>query len=81
MNLKEAELALATHRLLDAGRMAQELFQPLPVRLHADDETQFRVTITVDGCFLAAMAGEHVVEVADGVAAFIIHLTTRSIDE
>lgn len=81
MNLKEAELALATHRLLDAGRMAQELFKPLPVRLRADDENQFRVTIVVDEHHLASLQGEDVVDVADAVASFVIHLTTRAIDE
>ena len=81
MDIKEAEIALASHRLIEAGRMAQELFEPLSVRFRAEDTPQFRVTILLDGKPLAALAGEHVVEVADAVAAFVIHLSTRAIDE
>lgn len=81
MDIKEAEIAIASHRLLEAGRMAQELFDPLRVRLRAEDTPEFRVTIMLDGRPLAALSGEHVVEVADAVASFLIHLTTRSITE
>lgn len=81
MDIKEAEIAIASHRLLEAGRMAQELFDPLVVRMRAEDTPLFRVTILLDGRPLAALAGDEVVDVADAVASFIIHLTTRVIDE
>jgi hypothetical protein len=81
MNLKEAELALAERRLLDAGRMAQTIFEEHAVRLMVDTDRSFRVTLLLDARPLASVAGDDAVDVADAMASFVIHLSTRAIDE
>ena len=81
MNLKEAEIALAERRLLDAGRMAQGIFDEYAVRLMVDTDRIFRVTLLLDARPLASVAGDDAVDVADAMASFVIHLTTRSINE
>jgi len=81
MNLKEAEIALAERRLLDAGRMAQGIFDEYAVRLMVDTDRIFRVTLLLDARPLASVAGDDAVDVADAMASFVIHLTTRAIDE
>ena len=81
MNLKEAEYQLASMRLIEVGRVAQETFTDHHVRLHVDDANDFQVRVILDGRVLVSMAGDNPMEVSDGLASFIIHLTTRPIKE
>jgi hypothetical protein len=79
MNLKEAEFQLASRRLLEVGRVAQDTFADSSVRLVVDDTNDFRVTLLLDGRPLAAVQGDNPMEVSDALAGFLIHLITRPI--
>ena len=79
MNLKEAEFQLASRRLLEVGRVAQETFSDASVRLVVDDTNEFRVTLMLDGGPLVTVQGDNPMEVSDALASFLIHLITRPI--
>ena len=81
MDLKEAEIAMASHRLLEAGRHAQQVFDPLKVRFYLTVEDGFAVSILLDNVLLAGFKGDQAMEVSDAVASFVIHLVTRVIEE
>ena len=81
MDLKEAEIAMASHRLMEAGKQAQQLFDPLKVRFYVTDDDGFEVSILLDNTMLAGFKGEQAMEVSDAVASFVIHLVTRVIEE
>ena len=81
MDLKEAEIAMASHRLLEAGRHAQQVFDPLKVRFYLTVEDGFAVSILLDNVLLAGFKGDQAMEVSDAVASFVIHLVTRVIQE
>ena len=81
MDLKEAEIAMASHRLLEAGRHAQQVFDPLKVRFYLTVDDGFAVSILLDNVLLAGFKGDQAMEVSDAVASFVIHLVTRVIEE
>ena len=81
MDLKEAEIAMASHRLMEAGRHAQQLFDPVKVRFYVTDDDGFEVSILLNNVLLAGFKGEQAMEVSDAVASFVIHLVTRIIQE
>jgi hypothetical protein len=81
VDLKEAEIAMASHRLLEAGRHAQQVFDPLKVRFYLTVEDGFAVSILLDNVLLAGFKGDQAMEVSDAVASFVIHLVTRVIEE
>lgn len=75
------EIAYAAQRLLEAVRIAEEIFEGHDARLLAVDGPGLHIQLWLNGQVLAAFAGDHPVEVADAVASFLIHLTTRAIEE
>ena len=72
---------MASHRLLEAGRHAQQVFDPLKVRFYLTVEDGFAVSILLDNVLLAGFKGDQAMEVSDAVASFVIHLVTRVIEE
>lgn len=81
MNTDEIELQIASRRLLEAGRSAQDLFNEHKVRLFIVDDRGFEVRLLLDGKPLASFLGDNPMEVSDAVASFVIHLATRPIEE
>ena len=81
MNIDEAELQIASRRLLEAGRSAQDLFDEHKVRLLVADDRGFEVKLLLNGKPLASFLGDSPMEVSDAVASFVIHLATRPLEE
>jgi hypothetical protein len=77
----QAEIAYATHRLLEAMHTAEEVFAGHQTQLRAVDGPGLHIQLLLNGKVLASFAGDHPVEVADAVASFLIHVTTRTIEE
>jgi hypothetical protein len=77
----KAEIAYATHRLLEAIHTAEEVFEGHSTQLRAVDGPGLHIQLLLNGKVLASFAGDHPVEVADAVSAFLIHVTTRIIEE
>ena len=77
----KAEIAYAAQRLLETIRVAEEVFEGHDARLHAVDGPGLHIQLRLNGKVLAGFAGDHPVEVADAVASFLIHVTTRIIEE
>jgi len=81
VNINDAELQIASRRLVEAGRSAQDLFDEHKVRLYVRDDRGFEVELRLNDRMLASFLGGGPMEVSDAVALFVIHLVTRSISE
>lgn len=66
---------------MEAGRHAQQVFDPLKVRFCLTVEDGFEVKILLDEVMLAGFKGDSAMEVSDAVGSFVIHLVTRIIQE
>ena len=77
----QADIAYAAHRLIESMHTAEEVFEGHDTKLLAVDGPGLHIQLWLDGRVLASFAGDHPVEVADAVASFLIHLTTRAIEE
>jgi diadenosine tetraphosphatase ApaH/serine/threonine PP2A family protein phosphatase len=77
----QADIAYATHRLLESMHVAEEVFEGHETQLLAVDGPGLHIQLWLNGQVLASFAGDHPVEVADAVASFLIHVTTRHIEE
>ncbi len=75
------EIAYATQRLVESMHVAEEIFEGHDTMLRAVDGPGLHIQLLLNGKVLAGFAGDHPVEVADAVASFLLHLTTRSEEE
>lgn len=81
MDHTKAEISYAAQRLLETLNSLEEVFEGHDARLHAVDGPGLHIQLMLNGQVLAGFAGDHPVEVADAVASFLIHLTTRAVEE
>ena len=79
--LKHMEREYAAKLLLTSTNTVREMFDGCKVRMEVTEDELFTIDLMVDGRRVALFAGDNAVEVCDALSTFLVHLTTRNINE